>query len=80
MLGPDVLSAPYRAARMSVPPKGEPMRHSRFDTNIENLKRRGALPPFSLFEGDPRILLDRLLNVKKIRDIIFAPKARAKSR
>ena len=56
------------------------MRHSRFDTNIENLKRRGALPPFSLFEGDPRVLLDRLLNVKKIRDIISLPKARAKSR
>ena len=78
--GPEFLNAPTRAARACAPPKGEPMRTSRFDTNIENLKRRGALPPFSLFEGDPRVLLDRLLNVKKIRDIIFAPKVRAKSR
>ena len=56
------------------------MRNSRFDTNVENLKRRGALPPFSLFEGDPRVLLDRLLNVRKIRDIIFVPKGKAKGR
>ena len=56
------------------------MRSSRFDTNIENLKRRGALVPFSLFEHDPREILDRLLNVRKIRDIIFVPKVKAKSR
>lgn len=56
------------------------MKISRFDTNVENLKRRGALVPFSLFEHDPREILDRLLNVRKIRDIIFVPKVKPKSR
>ena len=56
------------------------MRNSRFDVNIENLKRRGALPRFSLFEGTPRSFFDRILNVKKIREIIFVPKAKAKNR
>ncbi len=61
-------------------PGGLAMRNSRFDMNIENLKRRGALPRFSLFEDSSRSFFDRILNVKKIRDIIFVPKARTKNR
>lgn len=50
---------------------------SRFDTNVENFKRRQALPPLPLFDGDLEFF-DRVLNVKKVRDFIFVTKSAAK--
>ena len=52
---------------------------SRFDSNIESFKRRRALAPSS-FEMDSRSFFDRILNVKKFRELVFVTNAKAKGR
>ena len=47
---------------------------SRFECNVENLKRHRALG------GEAQHFFDRLLNVKKVREMVFITKANAKSR
>ncbi len=49
---------------------------SRFEYNIENMKRHRALGP----GGEAQHFFDRLLNVKKVRELVFITKANAKSR
>ena len=48
----------------------------RFDANIENFKRRRALPPVSPLDIGSRLFFERILNVKKIREFIFITKGR----
>ena len=51
----------------------------RFDGQVENFKRRRALPPLSAVEGDSEFF-NRILNVKKIQEMIFITKTVARTR
>ena len=53
------------------------MRISKFDTNVENAKRRGALMPV---DAHSRLFFERVVSAKKIRELIFITKAKAKGR
>jgi hypothetical protein len=53
---------------------------SKFDSNVENFKRRRMLPPFSVLGSESRSFFERILNVKKIRELVFITKARTKER
>lgn len=53
---------------------------SKFDSNVENFKRRRGLPPFSLLDSESRSFFQRILNVKKIRELVFITKASTKDR
>ena len=48
--------------------------------SIENFKRRRALPPCFDRTGDYRVYFDRLLNVRKARELVFITKAGMKAR
>jgi hypothetical protein len=47
--------------------------------NLENFKRRRALPSLGAFAGDARFF-ERILSVKKIQELVFITKAAAKNR
>ena len=47
--------------------------------NVENHKRRRALPPLPSLTGSYKFF-DRLLNVRKAQDLVFITKAAAKNR
>jgi hypothetical protein len=51
--------------------------HSTGDS-IENFKRRRALPTFSSLDMSSRLFFERVLSVRKIREMIFIPKAQAR--
>ena len=53
--------------------------HSTGDS-IENFKRRRALPTFSSLDMSSRLFFERVLSVRKIREMVFIPKAQARSR
>jgi len=53
---------------------------SKFDSNVETFKRRRGLPPFSLLDSESRSFFQRILNVKKIRELVFITKASTKDR
>ena len=53
--------------------------HSTGDS-IENFKRRRALPTFSSLDMNSRLFFERVLSVRKIREMVFIPKALARSR
>ena len=59
--------------------------HGKYGHNIENSKRRQALPawpagrPLPSFAGDAKFF-DRLLSVRKMHEFIFITKAVAKNR
>jgi hypothetical protein len=55
--------------------------HLRFDENIENFKRRRALPApaFGSF-GREALFFDRMLNIRRIKDFVFITKAEARAR
>ena len=53
---------------------------SKFDSNVETFKRRRALPPFSLMDSDSRMFFERIMNVKKMREIVFVSKSKSKGR
>ena len=63
--------------------KAEPGVNESFDyhngDSVENFKRRRALPPFSSLDTDSLLFFERIVNVKKVRELIFITKARAKS-
>ena len=48
--------------------------------SVENFKRRRALPPFSTLDTSSRLFFERILAVKKDRELVFFTKASAKSR
>ncbi len=48
--------------------------------SVENFKRRRSLPPLSTLDGGSKLFFERILTVKKIRELIFITKASAKSR
>jgi hypothetical protein len=48
--------------------------------SVENFKRRRALPPFSTLDAGARLFFERILAVKKDRELVFFTKASAKSR
>ena len=52
---------------------------ARFDNQVENFKRRRALPQFSDFNSHSKFF-DQLLSVKKIQELVFITKAAARSR
>lgn len=51
----------------------------KFDVNIENFKKRRALSGVSL-NSDLRSFFDRIVDVKKSKEFVFVPKAKAKHR
>ncbi len=53
---------------------------SRFDSNVENFKRRHALRHFASLDTSSKLFFERIVSVKKIRDFIFITKASAKGR
>jgi hypothetical protein len=57
------------------------MHHTaRFDMNVENMKRRGALLPMYSLDMNSRVFFDRVLTVRKVREFVFITKANAKGR
>lgn len=54
--------------------------NGRFDSNVENMKRRGALLPMYSLDMSSRLFFDRILSVKRVREMIFITKATAKHR
>ena len=64
----------------STPSTGFFRADARFDSNVENFKRRRALTPLSQFDLDPRSFFDRILDVKKFRELVFVSNARTKNR
>lgn len=52
----------------------------RFDTSVENDKRRQALTPFLPFDAGSRSFFDRVLSVRKFREPVFVTDAKDKSR
>ena len=52
----------------------------RFDTNVENLKRRGALLPMYSLDMNSRVFFDRVLTVRKVREFVFITKSKTKDR
>lgn len=52
----------------------------RYDSNVENSKRRRALSPFGAFDVDSRLFFERILMVRKAKELIFVSAARAKNR
>ena len=55
-------------------------RAERFELSVENFKRRRALPGVTLLDSDIRSFFDRMVFVKKTRDVVFVPKAKARNR
>ncbi len=53
---------------------------SRFDGNVENFKRRRALTPLPGMDLDSRLFFERVINIKKIQELIFITKSNPKSR
>ena len=53
---------------------------SRFEPNIENFKRQRALPPYTSLYASSRNFFERVLHVKKVRDLVFITKVHAKNR
>lgn len=58
----------------------EAYRNDRFDTNVENLKRRGALLPMYSLDMNSRVFFDRVLTVRKVREFVFITKSKPKGR
>ena len=52
----------------------------RFDTNVENMKRRGALLPMYSLDMNSRVFFDRVLTVRKVREFVFITKSNTKGR
>lgn len=52
---------------------------ARFDATIENFKRRRALPPGPLDDGS-MLFFEKIMSVKKIRDLVFIARAKARTR
>ncbi len=52
----------------------------RFDMNVENLKRRGALLPMYSLDMNSRVFFDRVLTVRKVREFVFITKSTSKGR
>lgn len=52
----------------------------RFDTNVENLKRRGALLPMYSLDMNSRVFFDRVLTVRKVREFVFITKSNSRGR
>jgi hypothetical protein len=50
-----------------------------FDATIENFKRRRSLPPGPVDDGS-MMFFDRILCVKKIRELVFITRAKARTR
>ena len=57
-----------------------PSLESKYDTNVENFKRRRALPPLSRLDAESRSFFERVLNVKKIKELDFFHDGRTKNR
>lgn len=53
---------------------------SRFGSNVETFKRRNALRHFSAIDASSQLFFDRIVNVKKIRELVFVTKASARTR
>jgi hypothetical protein len=51
----------------------------RFDTNLENFKRRRALPALGSLSEDARFF-ERILNIRKMQEMVFVTKAAARTR
>ncbi|OGW80700.1 MAG: hypothetical protein A3C47_07075 [Omnitrophica bacterium RIFCSPHIGHO2_02_FULL_51_18] len=47
-----------------------------FEATLENFKRRRALSPLSPIDMRSRLFFERILQVKKIRDLVFCGRAR----
>ncbi len=52
----------------------------RFDSNIESFKHRRAFTAYPALDMGSRVFFERIVNVKKIKELVFVSKARAKSR
>lgn len=52
----------------------------RFDMNVENMKRRGALLPMYSLDMNSRVFFDRVLTVRKVREFVFITKTTSKGR
>ena len=53
--------------------------HGKYGHNVENHKRRRALPPLPSLGGDAKFF-DRLLSSRKVQEFIFITKAVARNR
>ncbi len=60
--------------------KGSLRRLMRFDSNVENFKRRQALPVFGSVDEDSKLFFERLVDAKKNREFIFITKAKSRNR
>ena len=52
----------------------------RFDSNVENFKRRRALPGLGPVDEDSKLFFERLVDAKKNREFVFITKAKSKNR
>jgi hypothetical protein len=48
--------------------------------SVENFKRRRSLPAFSVLDMSSIHFFDRILSIKKDRELIFIPKQHARGR
>ena len=53
---------------------------SRFNQDVENSKRRRALPPFPVLDEASRLFFERVVIVKQMSEFVFISKASAKRR
>ncbi len=51
-----------------------------FETNVENFKRKRALQSLSILDRTSKLFFDRMLEVKKIKDLIFVTKSQGYAR
>jgi hypothetical protein len=66
-----------------IPTQTNRMSHDsqRFDVSVENFKRRRALPlSSSVLDLNSRLFFEKILCVKKIRELIFITKEKGKRR
>lgn len=52
----------------------------RMDSCVENYKRRRAVSPFSHWEAESKHFFEQLLFIKKVKETVFVPRAKAKAR
>ncbi len=57
-----------------------PFAEERFDCNVENFKRRRALTPFWRFDMESRLFFERILDVRKAKEMVFVTNGKARGR
>ena len=55
-------------------------RLDRFNVNLENFKKRRALPGSGFVDANSRLFFERIVDTKKNREFVFITKAKSKDR